>query len=892
MPASAHDQPREPLLATKLMPPPARGPLVTRSRLRRRLDESLQRTLTLVSAPAGFGKTTVVGDWLRAVERHAAWLALDERDNDPARFWRYVGGAFERGDPTLGDTVTRLLRDNAGLESQLTALINALVLSPTEHLLILDDYHVITAPAIHEALAFLIDHAPPNLHLILMSRADPPLPLPRLRVRRQLAEIRTDDLRFTPAEALAFLHDGMRLPITAAEVAALTDRSEGWIAALQLAALSLQGGGAPGEVIAAFGSQRYVLDYLAEEVLLRQPPETRRFLLHTSILERLSAPLCAAVLADNPDDRSALQARLMALEAANLLLTPLDQERRWYRYHQLFADFLRDHLRATQPERVPILHRRAAAWHEAHGSTAEAIGHALAGAAWDDAARLIEAHAEAAWMRGEVATVRGWIERLPDPLLSARPRLALAHAWTLLFTSGDPAAVEHRLRTVEARIDPDESPDMSGMIAAMRSMLAYSNHDLARTGEWTRIALERIPAHNIAWRGVIEISRGALAWTLDDRDAALRHLRAAAEMSRAAGNAQVTLLALRSIADIHLLTGQLHAAERLYRDALRYAAAHPALSTTHVRCNLARVLYEWNDLDGAQQLVETAAALETAVERIERNVVLALIAFGRGAIDRARALMAEAQRLAGHGSPVMDQGRIAAYRARWALEAGDHVAVEHWLQEAAITVDDPLSYVHEFDHILLARLRLAQGRAAEITSLLDRLIAAAERAGRAYSRIRLLLLRALAAAALDDSTRARESLQCALGLAAPEGYVRAFLDLGPRVADLLRDAFPHGEQGAYARQLLSAFGDGRPLHPPEAPTLLSQRELEVLRLIAAGLTNAAIAERLVVAPSTVKTHINNIFGKLAVTSRAAAVARGTALGLLHPHDPPADPPSG
>ncbi len=645
------------LLTSKLYIPPlrSRSRVVPRPRLIERLNTGLDGRLTLVSAPAGFGKTTLLSEWIhasgatQASPLQVAWASLDEGDNDPARFWTYVLAALNTLQPGLGDDALALLRapQPSPIEAVLTTLINGVASLPQGHhrgrpyVLVLDDYHVVESPAIHEALAFLLDHLPPQLHLLLSGRADPPLPLSRLRARGELAELRADDLRFTPAEAVTFLNQVMGLDLSAADIAVLETRTEGWIAGLQLAALSMRGREPErtASFIQAFsGSHRYILDYLVEEVLRRQPEAIQSFLLQTSILDRLSGSLCDAILGDQrpalpssfvqgPSSSSA-QAILEYLEAANLFLVALDDERRWYRYHRLFGDLLRANLLQTHPGRVPELHRRAAAWYERHGSLAEAVGHRLAAGDVEAAADLIEQSAgEMLWVRGEVATLLRWLAMLPEPLVCSRPRLCLAYAWAL-FLSIQFEAVEARMQDAERALHearlPDESPerqDMVGQLAVMRAMLANFQGDIPRTLSLSRQALALVPESNLLLRAALAGNLGGAYAGIGNLVAAAEAFAEAARLYRATGSAFGTLLASSYAGNMQLALGQLGQAAAIYRHTLRLAAefgGRTSLGTRIAHVGLGRLSYEWNDLEDAKH--HLVSAIEEAERQGDENV--------------------------------------------------------------------------------------------------------------------------------------------------------------------------------------------------------------------------------------------------------------------------------
>jgi len=761
-----------------------------------------------------------------------------------------------------------------------------------------------------------------------------------LRARRQLNELRAADLRFTVDEAAAFLNKVMHLTLSHAEVAALEERTEGWIAGLQLAALSLRDQTDTAAFLTTFtGSHRYILDYLAEEVFNRQPLAVQTFLLKTSILDRLCGALCDAVLADSPTKSAAgdsapltaafatfypaaSQAMLAQLEQANLFLISLDNERRWYRYHHLFADLLQVRLRQSQPDLLPDLHRRASEWLEQAGLTAEAIQHALAIPDYHRAARLIAHSAEPMVVQGDFMTLHHWLNALPAPVLHAHLRLLLMQAWThFLVEPYGATAVETILREAEARLDvappaPAEHNELRGIVAAIRSAVAGNQEDRERAIDLAEAALILLPAANLFWRIIPTVNLGLAYDAGGAVAAASARFSEAIDMARRAGNAYVTLIAIIHLGRVQVEQGQLHAAVDLYREALTLAGQRgwdrlPMVSLPHIW--LAKVLYEWNDLAAATHHATTGIAIVQSNEHprmlLEAYATLARIRQAEGNFSAAQTLMARAVAVAQTESMQWAAPRVAAYQARTWLAQGYTDRAEQWRQTARLRLDDELSSQREYEHITLARVLLAQDHPAEALAFLQRLAVAAQRAGRLRSLLEILVLCAQAYQAQGTMTAALNSLHQALALAEPEGYTRSFVDEGPPMAVLLqRLKLTDSKIQRYKDKLLAALAGeppqeheegaafvrlSRPVLPgTSSPNLestaspsaliepLSQREQEVLRLVAAGLSNQEIAQKLIVAGTTVKRHLSNIYGKLAVQSRTAAVARAQALGLL------------
>ncbi|HET8628338.1 MAG TPA: LuxR C-terminal-related transcriptional regulator [Thermomicrobiales bacterium] len=905
----------EPLLATKLYLPPPRPGLVRRPRLTARLDAGLRGPLTLLVAPAGFGKTTLLADWRAATSEDSdtarwpvAWLALDAADDDLARFLRYVVAALQTLRPDLGRAALAGLRapQPPPVEALVTPLLNDLAALPGDVVLVLDDYHVIADPAIHRALAFLLDHLPPRVHLVIASRAEPPLPLARLRARGQLAELRAAELRCTAEEAAAFLTGTMGVPLADADAARLEARTEGWLAGLQLAALALRGhdpAQLPDAVAALAGTHRYLRGYLADEVFARQPADVRRFLLHTAVLDRLRGDLCDAVAGEDDPDCAAGdgQAMLERLEAASLFLVPLDDTRTWYRYHHLFADFLRERLRREASDLAPELHRRACRWHERAGLLADAADHALAAGEGSWAASLVERLSPALlWQRGELATLLRWLERLPPEAVRARPRLGLDLAWALLLgTRVD--AVEPRLRGAEAALAAGAAPPpadraLRGEIAALRAELARLRGDAAAAVALAREALAKLPADDRRARGGASAFLGSAYLSAGDAAAATRAYGEATALSRAAGSVAVALFAGGRLILALARQGRLRQAAATYRETLDLADAHglaatPALGAAEVA--MAEVLREWNDLDAAEDLARRGiehcrAANGMAQMALEGALTLARGLQARGDRDGALATLAGAEAHGRDHRVAQAAERVAVARARLWLTAApeDIAAVGRWAEARAAAwgaggPDD--DYLGVLERLALARLYLARGRRGEMAALLPALLARTEAGGLTDCTIEALALAARLALERDGAAPALLALGRALALAEPEGFVRAFLDEGAPMVALLRLARSRGVATKYVAALLAACGDEPEATPTAAAALiepLSARERELLGLLAAGLGTREIAAQLFISPGTVRNHLKSIYGKLGAHSRLQAVERARALGLL------------
>jgi LuxR family transcriptional regulator, maltose regulon positive regulatory protein len=910
-----------PILATKLYAPPPRSGAVLRPRLTERLNGGLHRKLILVSAPAGFGKTTLLGEWVAGCGRPAAWLSLDEGDNDPSRFLASPVAILQTIAANIGEEVLGALESPQPqpTESTLTALLNEIDTIPDDFVLVLDDYHVIDAGAVDGALAFMLEHLPPRMHLVIATREDPQLPLARLRARGQLTELRAADLRFTHAETAEFLEGVMGLSLSAEDIAALETRTEGWIAGLQLAALSMRGREDVPEFIRAFaGDNRYIVDYLVEEVLRRQPERIRSFLLQTSILDWLSGPLCDAVTGQE-DGRGTLE----ALERGNFFVVPLDDKRQWYRYHHLFAEVLFAQLMQEQPAHIPALHGRASEWYEQNGLPADAVRHALAAEDFERAADLVELAVPEMRRSRQEATLLGWLKALPDELFRVRPVLSVHYAGTLL-QSGQLDGVEARLRDAErwldttadmgeqaerpsaemVVVDEEEFQRLPGSVAIYRAGIALVVGDVPETITYARRALDLVPEDDHFRRGAAAALLGLASWTCGDLEAAYRsyadgmaHLQNAGNISDAVGGAI-------ALADIRIAQGHLREAMRTYEHALQLAAEHGDTlmrGTADMYVGISELHRERNDLHAATQHLlrskEQGEHTGFPQNPYRWRVAMARIREAQGDLDCALDLLDEAEHL--YVSDFYPNVRpIAALKARVRIMQGRLGEALHWARERGLSAHDDLVYLREFEHITLARVLLARYRSDreersvhEAMGLLERLLQAAEEGGRMGSVIEILVLQALAHEGQGDSPSALVPLKRALTLAEPEDYVRVFVDEGRPMARLLSEAAAHGIMPDYTGRLLAALeAEGR-IGPDDAPRLtapasqslvepLSDRELEVLQLIAQGLSNREISERLFLAVITVKGHNRNIFRKLQVRRRTEAVARARELGLL------------
>ncbi|MBN1659771.1 MAG: tetratricopeptide repeat protein [Anaerolineae bacterium] len=898
------------LLATKLHRPRPVSSLVARPRLTQRLDEGLRQghRLFLVVAPAGYGKTTLVGDWLDRAGAPSAWLSLDEGDNDPLRFFTYVVAALQKA---LGPQVTQPAPEAFPMTPQSPeafahALVNDLAVVERRILLVLDDYHVITSEPIQEAMVFLLRRAPANLHLVVLSRADPPFPLPRLRVRERMTEIRDRDLRFTPAEMEAFLNSLHRLNLPAEQITALDARTEGWAAGVQLAALSLQGCSPErtAEFIRAFsGSHHYIVDYLFEEVLSRQPDAVREFLLQTSILERMCAPLCETILARGAgepgssgegDAASGSRGILDYLQRSNLFLVPLDDARHWYRYHHLFVDVLRGMLQAaSQPDQIAALHGHASEWYGQNGFIAEAVHHALLAGDYEQAAEIVEENAWSMVRRAELAILKEWIGALPSESLSARPWLRIYHAWALFFSESE--AAEAQLQVVEQQWGADSATalpvEMRGHIAAIRAWIGNMRGEQGRAAVLARQALEFCPQMDAAVRSELAAIWGDGCLVHNDLTGAARAYVEARELARSSGNVMLEVISHAALGVLAVCMGRLREAEAIYQEALQTATRYKSPAAAQAYTDLARVYREWNDLASvrfyAEKLIESAATWGVADAVAGGHLYLALVLQAEGDVPGANRAIAEAGRVMRHHSlELASMPWLGATRARLWLEQGRLDDARRWAETRGLGIEDRFDLWHEIEYSTLVRILLAEGRVEEAMRLLSRLQDAVESTGRHGDLIGVLALRAMALDAQAETGAALAVLKQAVRLARPEGYVRTFLEAGRRIEPLLKIAIGQWQGDdllPYVRKLLAAFDveGGRPAAVQASePAILSERELEVLCLMAAGCSNQEIADELVIALGTTKRHTANIFDKLDVRNRTEAVARARELGLL------------
>lgn len=899
----------DPLLSTKLHPSQERPKLVRRLRLIEGLTREPGRRLTLLSAPAGFGKTTLLYEWARdqtRSERPVAWVSLDEGDNDPVRFLSYLVAALESSiEAGFGEGVLAALRspEPPRMDAVLGALVNELAELPGEVTIILDDYHVIDSESVHRIVSFLLEHLPEDTHLVISSRVDPPLPLARLRARSQMRELHAADLRFTPEEAAVFLKDVMSLDLSTEDAAALEEITEGWVAALQLAALSMRDREDISGFIRSFsGEHRDIFDFLAEEVLERQIEQMQAFLLETSILDSLSGPLCDAVTGRNDGQRM-----LERLERENLFVVPLDDERRWYRYHHLFADFLRSRLERERTGKLAPLHLRASEWCEENALGVEAVRHAFSAGDYERAARLMERGIGQTWYRGEVVTLLSWLRRLPRETMRRRPLLLVWYAAALILI-GRFDGVEPLLREAESagRIAGEDRDDESllgeedpqylqATTEAVRSLYTRLQGDTQGAIEHARRALSLLPEDNLNPRPFAAICLAEAYRAAGDLGAAGAAFAETGALGRAAGHDYIALSAMASQAHLQLAQGRLREADEVLRRALGFAAERgsellPAMGS--VRIGMGELLYEWDDLEAASLHLTEGVKLAGRTGEFEilmrGHVALSRVRQAQGDTKSALDLAHRAERLAqSSGAPQAIAG-AALWEARLYLARGDLAAAasEH---ERMVDASGIRRNLRELERLTLARLLLARNAPDEALRLLEQLYETVETASRT---IEILVLKALALQTKGEKEQAVNTLEEALVLAEPEGYIRTFADEGSPMAGILSSALearrgrsdlPGRVPAHYIRKLLTALErDASGAAPTAAglPEPLSGREIEVLQLIAAGKSNRRISGELFVSVGTVKTHINNIYRKLGAHSRTQAVARARELKLL------------
>jgi LuxR family maltose regulon positive regulatory protein len=882
------------LLRTKLLVPPVRpgARRVPRPRLFERLHAGSHCKLTLISAPAGFGKTTLLGEWIASDDgpERVAWLMLDGEDNDPALFWSYVSAALQTIIPSLGEYPLNI-------ETAVPDLINAIIAAdPETFMLILDDFHAITMPQINDEMARLLDNTPPQMHLVLCGRADPPWSFARLRARGEMIELRAEELRFTPQEVSIFLNQVMGLTLSAESIAILDRRTEGWIAGLQLAAISMQGRDANAFIRDLSGSHRYIMDFLVEEVLEQQPAEIRAFLLQTSILEHLSASLCDAALGRSDSERI-----LSRLERSNLFLTRLDDERRWYRYHHLFSDLLRSRLDKVPDDQLVRIHHRASEWYLQNGRLTQAVSHLLAAGEIEQVARLVQGKAMALVEHGELKSLIRRLEVLPDDVYRSHPWLCIAFAWLLSY-AGRVEGIERFLQQAEEGLDGAEewaeAQSIRGRIAHLRGYIADLEGDVPLALQFSRQALEQIAEDDLSLRAYIWSDVGTALRKMGSlKDAAEAFDRALA-LGRAIGDSHIAVMVHGRLGTLHVWRGQLRRAEAACQDALSICRQHaerkgqPLPTAGYAHIQMSRVLYERNELDAAahhaRQGIELCQRWGQSDLRGFGTYHLARILFRQGDLDGLYETSQKHDQIAG-ALPALFSASAAELELMYRLASGDLAGAYRFSQEQGMGATEELpldQYHHRFTYI---RLLNVMGKYDESLHLLARLLDIAKETGAWGYVLELWALQGPALEAKGERDRALSSLERALYLAEPEGYVSPFITTGAPIGGLLRAAADRGIAVDYALELLAAVNAASPeagdavLLPVRSSLpvdTLTEREVQVLHLLASELSTTKIAAELVISINTLRTHTKRIYGKLDVHSRLQAVAQARELGLL------------
>ena len=918
------------ILVTKLFVPPTRAELVHRPGLIERLKDGLDRKLTLLSAPAGFGKTTLVSHWLENIQNNheidgqsikVAWLSLDNGDNDLTRFLTYFITALNQAngsETALGNGALNMLQAPQPLpvETTLTSLINEIATVPDRIIFILDDYHLIDSQAIHDALTFLLENLPPTMHLIIATREDPLLPLSRLRARGWLTELRAADLRFTSAEAAEFLNQVMGLTLSDEDITALETRTEGWIAGLQLAALSLQGNADTSKLIQSFsGSNRLVLDYLIDEVLNQQPEDIQNFLLQTSILDRLTGSLCDALTGGDNG-----QQVLDALDRANLFIIPLDEERRWYRYHHLFIDLLRQRLNQIHPDQVKMLHQQASKWNEQHGFMDEAIEHALIIQDFDCAIRLLEAYVDTLWQQGAHRKLPRLLTSVPIELILEKPQLCVYQAW-YAFISGQQELAERCLQEAEHALNADtnnftqtemqeqdpsttsQQLQLKGRISAIRSFVASFQGNITGLIQHARQALETLPEQDRYWRSNIAITLGDVYGFKGDMTAAYEARLEAYKASKAAGDIYNMMLASSKLAVTMIEQGRLQNTIEFCQKQIQTAtefgySKSPLCGFLWVL--LGETFAELNELDHGLDLALTGINITELTGNLVfvgwGHISLIRIMFSKGDYTAIEEFIQKLERMAQDSNvPAWIMGLMAIWQIRLWLVQGKLELASRWANDRELNTDIESPLLQEidfftlFDYIALTRILIAQDQQDEAAKLLGHLLIIAEKGDRTASMIEILMLQALSYQKQGKTDQAMFALERSLTLAEPEGFIRTFVDEGPPMARLLYEALSHEIEPDYVQRLLRAFPveetektNASQPHGPDSELIepLSEREIEVLQLIAQGLSNREVGDRLYLTLNTVKSHSRTIYSKLGVNNRTQAVAKARTLGII------------
>ena len=882
----------QPLLLLKFHVPKLKPSLVTRPRLHQQLNEGLEKKLTILSAPAGFGKSTLLSNWLRQIPYPHAWLSIDEGDNDYARFLKYLVAAVQQLDSSIDHTALNLLYSPQPMlqSAALTALINQIDNINTKAILVLDDYHLISNQEIHRSIEYLLNYLPTNFHLIISTRADPPFAYSLLRAQGELVEIRMNHLKFTEEEVKNYLHTEIRQPISDQAISELAKRTEGWISGLQMASLSLRGKENAEVFVRSFsGSHKYILDYLFEEVLQQQPEDVQHFLLFTSILERLSGPLCDKILG-----RTDSQAVLEELEKSNLFLVPLDDERNWYRYHQLFKDLLNHHLSLKHVETISDLFRNASAWHEQEGWHTLAIDYAIEAGDFERAIDLIVTEAENTLIRSEVNTFQKWVSKLPDDLLNANPKMGFLTFWSQIIRGAD---LDIHLMEFEQL---DQNPDLVGRKVALQAFIQVSKGNFSLAGELAGKALEVLGQEDDYFRGMATWIMGiyhALQHDVQGALAMLEKLSASLDLDH---YPMLNVLLLSQIAHVHARLGNFNQAETIYQHALSSAKDRQGNLIPiagEALMGYGDLLREQNRLDLATDMILEGIELTYQWRKaaaIEGYIFLARVKQLQNNFPSANAALEKAMQLAVEYDAIeLDDRMVAMWQARlWCFENKTHL-VERWIQQITLP-ETPVpfivdgifnleNYLQARETMVLARFKLLTQRYEHALSLTDQLLAVFEDYGRQDLLIELYLLRCFIYQGTQQTEQALQSLGKAIDLGEGAGFIGLFLEAGPGLKELIRLYNQNRPAPLYAQQLLGAFQEKTRGVEENSPPLiepLSERELDVLKYLPGNLTTPEIADQMMISINTVRTHIKNIYQKFGVHKRSQAVLRARELNLI------------
>jgi LuxR family maltose regulon positive regulatory protein len=903
------------ILTTKLNIPKPRPQVVLRDQLISRLDEGLVQKLTLISAPAGFGKTTLASEWARHLGQSVGWITLDESDNDVNRFLSYFIAALQRVRENIGQEEVKHLRSPHPPPSEeiLISILNQINALSEDIVFFLDDYHLISTRSIHETVTYFLEHMPENLHLVIVSRADPPLPLARLRGLGEVAELRQVDLRFTLDEATNFLRDVMGLGIQAEDVRALNSRTEGWVAGLQMAAVSLQGQENISNSVRIFtGSNRYILDYLLEEVLQRQPEGIQRFLFQSSVLDRLTSSLCDAIVIESEDlglegyDRlqspvTGLQSQtiLEHLENSNLFIFPLDDHRQWYRYHRLFRDLLRKRFQQLSPDLIPDLHRRAANWFEEAGMLSDAIEHTLASRDFDHAAQLIEQVAEEILMRSEVGTFTRWLERLPEKTLDDHPHLRLYHTWCLLVTGASNDVIERQLRNIG-----EINGVLSARVAAVRAYLAIYQCDLSSAWKLSHVAWEGLPEEDLFLRGILSLVFGISLLAKGDVEAGMESLSGVLQASQEDDNVMVGTITISHLARLRMRAGELKEAYDMYQRAIDLARDENGQTLPiagEAFMGLGEIFLQWNDLEKAENFILKGIQHTEAwssVAALEGYLALARVRLAQSRGAEVAPLVEKARKLAiQFETTTLDDMLVDINEARLFLLQGDVEAASQWVERRNVQrfidsenwferAGDLREHIQKYELIILSRILIAKGESQRAQEILIPLLKAMKKLQRVDLVLEVRILQAIAQQAIGNMEEAIRNIKEALSLGEPGNFIRIFINEGAAMAKLIYEASKEGFSTEYCGRLLHAFPDQVPedigLNSLKSEIIepLTPREREVLSLIEEGLSNKEIAEHLFLSVGTVKVHTRNIYGKLCVSNRTHAAAKARSIGIL------------